>query len=195
MIPSREVARAINYHRQESLVVSTSAALRDWHQVSDRRDLDIDLTDCMDRAPAVGLGLSIAQPNRRILVLDCDATLRTDLASLSTIGEAAPANLVHFVLEDADHTSTDGTPIRGLDRIDFEGMARSAGYAHACRYDNLEELLIGLEDIMRRPGPVLVAVRVMPDAEPPPFPERTMAQGWAEVRQTLQIPSPLTGEG
>ena len=185
MIPSREVARAINYHRQESLVVSTSAALRDWHQVSERRDLDIDLTDCMDRAPAVGLGLSIAQPNRRILVLDCDATLRTDLASLATIGEAAPANLVHFVLEDADHTSTDGTPIRGLDRIDFEGMARSAGYAHACRYDNLEELLIGLEDIMRRPGPVLVAVKVMPEAEPPPFPERTMAQGWAEVRSSL----------
>ncbi len=185
MIPSHEVARAINYHRQESLVVSTSAALRDWHQVSDRRDLDIDLTDCMDRAPAVGLGLSIAQPNRRILVLDCDATLRTDLASLATIGESAPVNLVHFVMEDADHTSTDGTPIRGLDRIDFEGMARSAGYAHACRYDNLEEFLIGMEDVMRRPGPVLVAVRVMPDAEPPPFPQRTMAQGWAEVRHTL----------
>lgn len=185
MIPSREVARAINYHRHESLVVSTSAALRDWHQVSDRRDLDIDLTDCMDRAPAVGLGLSIAQPNRRILVLDCDATLRTDLASLATIGESAPANLVHFVMEDADHTSTDGVPIRGLDRIDFEGMARSAGYAHACRYDNLEEFLIGMEDIMRRPGPVLVAVRVLPDAEPPPFPERSMAQGWAEVRRAL----------
>ena len=185
MIPSREVARAINYHRQDALVVSTSAALRDWHQVSERRDLDIDLTDCMDRAPAVGLGLSIAQPNRRILVLDCDATLRTDLASLATIGEAAPGNLVHFVMEDADHRSTDGTPIRGLDRIDFEGMARSAGYAHACRYDNLEELLIGLEDIMRRPGPVLVAVKVLPEAEPPPFPERSMAQGWAEVRNSL----------
>ena len=185
MIPSREVARAISYHRHEALVVSTSAALRDWHQVSDRRDLDIDLTDCMDRAPAVGLGLSIAQPDRRILVLDCDATLRTDLGSLGTIGESAPANLVHFVMEDADHTSTDGTPIRGLDRIDFEGMARSAGYAHTCRYDNLEELLIGLEDIMRRPGPVLVAVRVMPEEEPPPFPERTMAEGWAEVRGVL----------
>ena len=185
MISSREAARAISYHRQEALVVSTSAALRDWHQVSERRDLDVDLTDCMDRAPAVGLGLSIAQPNRRILVLDCDATLRTDLAGLATIGEAAPVNLVHFVMEDADHTSTAGVPIRGLDRIDFEGMARSAGYAHACRYDNLEEFLIGLEDIMQRPGPVLVALRVMPEGASPPFPERTMAQGWAEVRGAL----------
>lgn len=195
MIPSREVARAINYHRNDALVVSTSAALRDWHQVSQRRDLDIDLTDCMDRAPAVGLGLSLAQPGRRILVLDCDATLRTDLASLATIGEAAPDNFVHFVLEDADHTSTDGLPIRGLDKVDFEGVARSAGYAYACRYDNLEELLIGMEDIMRRPGPILVAVKVVPDPESAHFPGRTMADGWAEVRRALKVATPLAGEG
>ena len=185
MIPSREVARAINYHRQDALVVSTSAALREWHQVSQRRDLDVDLSDCMDRAPAVGLGLSLAQPNRRILVLDCDATLRTDLAGLATIGEVGPENLVHFVLEDAEHTSTEGMPIAGLDRIDFEGMARSAGYAHTCRYDNLEELLIGMEELMRRPGPVLVAVKVIPEPEPSPFPERSMADGWAQVRVRL----------
>ena len=189
MIPSREVARAINYHRQDALVVSTSAALREWHHVSERRDLDVDLTDCMDRAPAVGLGLSLAQPDRRILVLDCDATLRTDLAGLATIGEVAPQNLVHFVLEDADHTSTDGLPIMGLDRIDFEGMARSAGYAHACRYDTLEEFLIGMEEIMVRPGPVLVAVRVVPDPDLPPFPDRSMVDGWAEVRSGLTNPS------
>ena len=188
MIPSREVARAINYHRTDALVVSTSAALREWHQVSERRDLDIDLTDCMDRAPAVGLGLSLAQPGRRVLVLDCDATLRTDLAGLATIGEVGPTNLVHFVMEDADHTSTEGMPIIGLDRMDFEGMARSAGYAHACRFDNLEELLIGMEEIMRRPGPVLVAVKVVPEPEQSPFPDRTMADGWAEVRSTLASP-------
>ncbi len=185
MIQSREVARAINYHREDALVVSTSAALREWHQVSERRDLDVDLTDCMDRAPAVGLGLSLAQPDRRILVLDCDATLRTDLAGLATIGEVSPGNLVHFVLEDADHTSTEGVPIAGLDRIDFVGLAQSSGYAHACRYDDLEELLIGMEEIMRRPGPVLVAVKVISGPEPSPFPERSMADGWAEVRNNL----------
>ena len=188
MIPSHEVARAINFHRSDALVVSTSAALRNWHQVSQRRELDIDLTDCMDRAPAVGLGLSLAQPGRRVLVLDCDATLRTDLGSLATIGEASPANLVHFVLEDAVHSSTDGVPIPGFNNVDFEGMARSAGYSHACRFDNLEEFLIGLEDIMKRHGPVLVAVKVIPDAEQPPLPDRAMAEGWAQVRRALADP-------
>ena len=185
MIPSHEVARAINFHRSDALVVSTSSALRDWHTVSQHRELDIDLTDCMDRAPAVGLGLSLAQPGRRVLVLDCDATLRTDLASLATIGEAAPANLVHFVLEDADHTSTDGLPIPGFHNVDFEGMARSAGYAQTHRFDNLEELLIGLEEVMRETGPTLVAVKVLPNPEQPDLPVRPMVEGWAEVRRTL----------
>ena len=53
MIPSLEATKAINFHRQDALVVSTSSALRDWNQVSQRRELDVDLTDCMDRAPGV----------------------------------------------------------------------------------------------------------------------------------------------
>ncbi len=146
MIPSMEAAKAINYHRKDALVVSTSSALRDWNQVSQRRDLDVDLTDCMDRAPAVGLGLSLAQPERKVMVLDCDATLRTDLASLATIGESKPENLVHFVFEDITYKSTDGLPIRGLDNLDFRSMAQGAGYARTYQFDSLEELFIGLEE-------------------------------------------------
>ena len=70
MIPSMEATKAINYHRKDSLVVATSSALREWNEVSQRRNLDVDLTDCMDRAPAVGLGLALAQPNRKVLVLE-----------------------------------------------------------------------------------------------------------------------------
>lgn len=91
MIPSIEAARAINFHRKEAIVVSTSSALRDWNAVSDRRELDVDLTDCMDRAPGVGLGLSLAQPDKQVLVLDCDATIRTDLAAFATIGKGKEA--------------------------------------------------------------------------------------------------------
>jgi thiamine pyrophosphate-dependent acetolactate synthase large subunit-like protein len=185
VIPSIEAAKAINYHRGDALVVSTSAALRDWGQVSRRRDLDIDLKDCMDRAPAVGLGLSLAQPHRKVLVLDCDATLRTDLASLATVGESRPGNLVHFVFEDAAYSSTDGVPIRGIDNLDFISMAQGAGYARTFQFDNLEEFFIGLEEVMVQSGPTFVLIKVVRQADLPPFPEQSMAEGWARVRQTL----------
>ena len=185
MIRSIEATKAVNFHRKDALVVATSSALRDWVQVSQRRDLDVDLMDCMDRAPAVGLGLALAQPESKVLVLDCDATLRTDLGGLATVGESAPQNMVHLVFEDASFRSTEGVPIRGLDSIDFQAMAKGAGYAKTYLFDELEELVLGMEEVMAQPGPVFVLVKVVRDEELPPMPQRSMAEGWATVRQTL----------
>lgn len=190
MIPSMEATKAINYHRNGALVVSTSAALREWNVVSQQRNLDIDLTDCMDRAPAVGLGLALAQPDSKVLVLDCDATLRTDLGGLATVGESRPDNLVHFVFDDAAHVSTDGMPIKGLDNINWLSMAEGAGYAKLYQFDALEELLIGLEEVMVQEGPVFVLVKVLREPEMLPFPERSMAESWGSVRETLLARAP-----
>ena len=184
-IPYAEAARAVNYHRGESVVVSTSAALREWSQVSERRELDLDLMDCMDRAPAVGLGLALAQPEGKVLVLDCDATLRTNLGGLATIGESRPSNLVHFVFDDAARNSTGGVPIRELDHLDLVSMAESSGYARAYHFDRLEELLIGLEEALEQEGPVFILVSVFQDGDAPSFPDRSMANGWAQVREAL----------
>lgn len=184
-IPYAEAARAVNYHRGDAMVVSTSAALREWSRVSQRRDLDLDLTDCMDRAPAVGLGLALAQPSGRVLVLDCDATLRTNLGGLATIGESGPPNFVHFVFDDASRSSTGGTAIKGLDHLDLLRMAESSGYARAYHFDRLEELLIGLEEAMTQEGPIFVLVSVFQDREAPAFPDRPMSEGWAQVRERL----------
>ena len=189
-IPYAEAARAVNYHRGDALVVSTSSALREWSRVSERRELDLDLMDCMDRAPAVGLGLALAQPSGKVLVLDCDATLRTNLGGLATIGESRPANLVHFVFDDASRTSTGGLPIKELDHLDLVRMAESSGYARAYHFDRLEELLIGLEEVLRpaqdeQEGPIFVLVSVFEEGDAPAFPDRKMAEGWAQVREHL----------
>ena len=186
MIPSMEATRAVNFHRKDALVVATSSALREWNIVSQRRDLDVDLKDCMDRAPAVGLGLALAQPGSKVMVLDCDATLRTDLGGLATIGESKPSNFVHLVFDDGSYRSTQGLPIRGLDNLDFTAMARGAGYANTYEFDKLEELLLGLEEAMTQPGPVFVLIKVNREDEMPPMPARSMAEGWAMVRRTLQ---------
>ena len=185
VISSMEATKAVNFHRSEALVVSTSSALRDWSQVSSRRDLDVDLSDCIDRAPAVGLGLALAQPEGKVLVLDCDSTLRTNLGGLATIGESNPKNLVHFVFDDVASSSTSGIPIKEMDNMDLAQIAMSSGYAKSYEFDKLEELLIGLEDVMRQKGPVFVRIKVFRESKQNPYPERTMAQGWAVVKETL----------
>ena len=64
-------------------------------------------------------------------------------------------------------------------------MAQGAGYAKTYEFDALEELLIGMEEVMDQPGPVFVLIKVFSEMELPDFPERTMAAGWAAVRETL----------
>ena len=193
VISSIEATKAVNFHRSDALVVSTSSALRDWSQVSERRDLDVDLSDCMDRAPAVGLGLALAQPEGKVLVLDCDSTLRTNLGGLATIGESNPENLVHFVFDDVSSRSTSGLPIKELDNLDLAQIALSSGYAKTYEFDKLEELLIGLEDLMRQKGPIFVRIKVFREGEQFPYPERSMADGWAVVRETLATEKPAPG--
>ena len=185
MIPSMDATKAVNFHRRDALVVATSSALRDWSAVSQRRDLDVDLKDCMDRAPAVGLGLALTQPGSKVMVLDCDATLRTDLGGLATIGESKPGNLVHLVFDDGSRRSTQGLSIKGLENLDFGAIARSAGCAKTYQFDELEELLLGLEEVMAQQGPVFVLIKVTREEEMPPMPGRSMAEGWATVRRTL----------
>ena len=84
--------------------------------------------------------------------------------------------------------STSGLPIKELDNLDLVQIARSSGYAKTYEFDKLEEFLIGLEEVMRQTGPVFVRVKVFRDGDPLPFPERTMAEGWAEVRESLLPP-------
>ena len=82
-------------------------------------------------------------------------------------------------------TSTNGIPVEGLDNINFASMAQGAGYARTFTFDNPEEFFIGMEDVLKEEGPVFVVVKVIRDEELPSFPERRMAEGWAEVRETL----------
>ena len=167
------------------MVVSTSKALRQWSAVSDRRDLDVDLTDCLDKAAGVGLGISLAKPGSKVLVLDTDATLRTNPNAMVTTAAVAPDNLVHFLFEDGYHESTGGTPIPGLGNMDFTSLARDSGYASVHRFDNLEDLALSLEDIMGKRGPVFVAIRVFHDSDAPPYSGRTLAESLSDVREAL----------
>ena len=195
MIPSLEAMKAIDRWRSDEVMVSATTALREWSSVSRRRDLDLDLSDCMDKAASLGLGVALAQP-RKVVILDCDSVLRSNLAALVTVGNAGPENLVHVLLEDASHLSTDGMPI-GLEGIDFAAHARESGYPRTYRFDDLEELVISLEDVMAGPGPTFVSLKVVHDREVPDYPSGTLGDSVRTVRATLEREArgPRLGKG
>src|SRR5690349_19987290 len=59
----------------------------------------LDIVGCMGSASTIGLGIALAQPEPRVIVVDGDGSLLMQLGSLVTIAGAAPANFFHFVFE------------------------------------------------------------------------------------------------
>lgn len=189
MIPSLEASKAISARRADAVVVSTRRTLEEWSLVSCRRELDLELSDCENKAPAVALGIALAQPQRRLLVLDSDSALRTNLSGLVTVANAAPENLVHFLYEEAMDDLANGDSGPGFNRVSYRALAEGAGYAATYRFEALEDLLIGLEEAMAGPGPTFVSLSVAPSWRPSTPTARPMAESAAVVKQGLERPT------
>src|SRR5881409_1253548 len=62
----------------------------------------------MGLATSIGLGLALARPDVRVIVLDGDGSLLMNLGSLATIGMLHPANLVVVVMDNEEYGTTGG---------------------------------------------------------------------------------------
>jgi thiamine pyrophosphate-dependent acetolactate synthase large subunit-like protein len=79
----------------------------------------------MGVASSIGLGLALAQPGRRIFVLDGDGSLLMNLGSLATIGLLQPANLVLVVVDNEAYATTGGQSTPTAHGADLEAAARA----------------------------------------------------------------------
>ena len=160
MIHSLDAIKAINDDRQDAIVVSTMTPNRYWESVSSNKDMDLPIFGAMGKASSVALGLALARPDKKVLVLDGDGGLLMNLGSLVTISDQEPENLVHFVFEDGMYFTTGGQPVPGAGRFDLAAMAKDAGFRESYQLDNLEDLVNELPEIMKARGPVFVCLKV-----------------------------------
>ncbi|HVQ96286.1 MAG TPA: phosphonopyruvate decarboxylase [Mycobacteriales bacterium] len=148
------------------VVATTGYASRYLFAAADRPE-NLYLQGSMGHASAAGLGLAVARPDRRVVVLDGDGACLMHLGSLSTVAAAAPANFAHVVLDNGTYESTGGQPsTSGVTRI--EAVALAAGYRRAAVVDRAEQLPAALRATFAAPGPALLLVRTAPRSGPPP---------------------------
>ena len=189
MIKNVDAVRILDEHRGDALVVTTMGAGNarfGLPSVTQHEELNLPLTGCMGKASSIGLGLALARPERKVLVLDGDGSLLMNLGTLVTISGKAPENLYHFVFENGVYAVTGGQPIPGEGRPSFQGMAREAGYAAAHEFDDTEELATSIEGILRQKGPVLISLKIVPEIENTsiqfrPRPSRNMQAAIADL--------------
>ena len=162
MISQEDMMRVVQKHRGNAIDVPVERANVAWPAFSSYPQRDVS-PSAMGKGSSFALGLCLAQPDTKVIVFDGDGSLEMNLGTLVTVANKAPKNLYHFVLENGMYATTGGQPIPGKDQISFTGMAKSAGYAVAYDFDDLEDFTTRIEKILDEPGPALVCVKTVPN--------------------------------
>jgi thiamine pyrophosphate-dependent acetolactate synthase large subunit-like protein len=171
MMHTADLLKVFAEHRGDAIVISGRGG-RHWINLSDTA-LDLPLGDpAMGGHAGFGLGLALAQPNRRVVLFDSEGDILMSMGQLATIAEQAPANFYHFVLDNEVYATTGGQPVPNAKHVDYAGIARSCGYPRAMNYAELDTFSKDLPGILREPGPAFVSCKVWPEVENTPIGQR-----------------------
>ena len=123
-----------------------------------------------------GLGLALAQPQKKVVLFDSEGDVLMGMGALATIAEQAPSNFYHFMLDNECYATTGGQPVPNAKNLAYDVIARGAGYPHTFSFDTLEDFSNNIKAILDLPGPVFVALKVDPEIENEPIGRRARWQ-------------------
>ena len=154
MIDRKQAWAALARHITDEIVVATYSSATDWMAIADR-PLNYFAFGAMGLASSHAMGLALARPDKRVIVLDGDGSLLMNLGTLVTIGAVAPKNFTHIVGHNGSYEANGGHPIPNR-QTDFAGIARSSGIAKAQRIDQLADFERAIPGLLTDEGPLFV---------------------------------------
>jgi phosphonopyruvate decarboxylase len=128
----------------DAVIATTGYTGRELFALDDRPN-HLYMVGSMGCASSIGLGLALAQPDRRVIVLDGDGALLMRLGAVATIGYERPSNLVHILFDNEMHESTGGQSTVAHS-MDAAGIAASCGYPDVRRVSTTAELTAVLDE-------------------------------------------------
>ncbi len=156
----REVAKALLADREDLIVVGGLGSCA-W-DITDAGDHDLNfpLWGAMGGAAAIGLGLALAKPDYRVLVLTGDGEMLMGVGTLATIALQKPRNLAVVVFDNERYCETGMQETHTAHGVDLPAVARAAGFLSAATVTNQAELDEALPVILGDPGPVFHSIKV-----------------------------------
>ncbi|HEX9465378.1 MAG TPA: thiamine pyrophosphate-dependent enzyme [Alphaproteobacteria bacterium] len=162
----RDVVARLLEGRGDLLVVSGLGSPTYDCAAAGDHPLNFYLWGAMGSAATIGLGLALAQPTRRVLVLTGDGEMLMGLGSLATIAVQQPKNLAIVVLDNEHYGETGMQRTHTYAGVDLAEIALAAGFRTATTVRAAGELDGAKSLLATATGPVLVAIKVSADRDP-----------------------------
>jgi thiamine pyrophosphate-dependent acetolactate synthase large subunit-like protein len=143
----------------------------------------------------IGLGLALARPERRVLVITGDGELLMGLGSLATIAVQRPTNLALVVFDNERYGETGMQATHTAHAVDLAGIAAATGFAVAGTIRAPEELEAARQIIRTAAGPIFYAIKVRAEPLPLVLPPKDGAHLKDRFRLALLGPDAVTAKG
>ena len=120
------------------VVTSLSGQRVEWGHLS-KREADLNLGS-MGNALAVGIGIALALPHRKVFVLESDGSVLLSLFNLPTLANLNPPNMAVFVFDNQAYSGTRiSYPSATAGKTDLAAVARGSGIDTAATVSQLED--------------------------------------------------------
>lgn len=162
----REVVKSLLAERRDLLVVAgLGSAAWDCTAAGDS-PLTFPMWGGMGTAAMLGLGLALAQPRRRVLVVTGDGEMLMGLGSLATIGVQRPENLAIAVIDNERYGETGMQSTHTAHGVDLAAIALACRFrgAHVVRHP--AELEPARRALLGDAGPILAQIKVVAETLP-----------------------------
>jgi sulfopyruvate decarboxylase subunit beta len=167
--------------RDDEVIIPTMGSAREWMKLGETHPLDFILVpSAMGHGTSIGLGIALAQPEKRVIVCSGDGSLLMNLGSLASIVAANASNLVVIVFDNGVYEVTGQQPTAGRG-ADFCGIARACGFQSVYRFTDGARWDGDARRTLDAAGPTFIALDVEPVAggtaphSPGPAPARAAA--------------------
>jgi len=134
----------------DAIVSTTGLISREFFERFDS-ERNIYIPGSMGLSSSIGLGIALSRNNRRVIVVDGDASLLMNLGTIVTIGNKRPRNLLHIILDNGSYAScseeTSMSHSANLSRL-----ARNVGYEYVRNADSCNRLKCAIVSFKRGPG-------------------------------------------
>lgn len=141
------------------------------------------LWNAMGMTSSLGLGLAMARPENRVVVLQGDGCLLMNLGSLATEAWRSPKNLIHICWDNRMYQLTGKQPTASAASADLARIAEGAGFEKVARVETLPAFEAALERALAEEGPWFIhalvddqrAARIFPPKSPTLIKHRLMS--------------------
>ena len=96
-MPLTEALAVIHQYRADAVVITTMGAAREWQALEPHPKDLVYMPSSMGQGPPLGLGIAIAQPDQRVIVVNGDGCTLMNLGCLVTLSAQAPKNFTLVV--------------------------------------------------------------------------------------------------